>query len=536
MRVMFPNTLPRPHEPRYAGCRFRGAAGLAVVLLALGVAASCSGRRAAAQPVSAMAVAPAKAAPDGLARIQTIVVIYAENRSFDNLYGLFPGANGITGATFAPQSDDNGTALQQLPRVQPTGKHPHVYPTNLPNRPFRMDQPPINLSLEQPTRDLVHRFYNHQEQINDGKNDRFARISDAGGLVMGYYDGSKLPMWGWAHDYTLADNFFQGAFGGSFLNHQWLICACTPKFEGADEKMHSVVDASGRRLARSPGPTPSALDGPPKFIRDAALTPDDYAVNTVQPPYQPSNVRPEPGGDPRRANCNPADATRRPLPPQTNDTIGDALSRKGVDWAWYAGAWNAALADGMQDPNAERKVIGNDAKGSPNFQAHHQPFNYFASFAPGTENRARHLKDYQEFDDAITAGTLPPVTFYKPQGTLNEHADYAEVLAGDEHIAGVVDKLVRRSPQWPGMAIIVTYDEFGGWWDHVAPPAGDRWGPGTRIPAIIISPFARRQHVDHTQYDTTSILKLITTRFDLEPLPGVRKSAGDLTAAFDFSQ
>ena len=90
------------------------------------------------------------------------------------------------------------------------------------------------------------------------------------------------------------------------------------------------------------------------------------------------------------------------------------------------------------------------------------------------------------------------------------------------------------------MVVIVTYDENGGYWDHVPPPTGpgwgDRWGPGTRIPTLIVSPFSRRGHVDHATYDTTSILKLITRRFGLEPLPGVRANMGDLTNAFDFAQ
>ena len=84
--------------------------------------------------------------------------------------------------------------------------------------------------------------------------------------------------------------------------------------------------------------------------------------------------------------------------------------------------------------------------------------------------------------------------------------------------------------------IIVTYDENGGFWDHVAPPAGDRWGPGSRIPAIIVSPFAKKGYVDHTPYDTTSIIKLITRRFELEPLAGVRPNVGDLTAALDLAR
>jgi phospholipase C len=111
---------------------------------------------------------------------------------------------------------------------------------------------------------------------------------------------------------------------------------------------------------------------------------------------------------------------------------------------------------------------------------------------------------------------------------LNEHPGYADVLSGDEHIADLVRR-IRRGKLWKNTLIIITYDENGGFWDHVAPPAGDRWGPGTRIPTLIISPFARRGHVDHSLYDTTSILKLITRRFALEPLPGVRPEVGDLT-------
>jgi phospholipase C len=109
------------------------------------------------------------------------------------------------------------------------------------------------------------------------------------------------------------------------------------------------------------------------------------------------------------------------------------------------------------------------------------------------------------------------------------------VLSGDAHVAEVVAK-IKASPLWDSTAIIVTYDENGGFWDHVAPPQGDRFGPGTRVPAIVVSPFAKRGYVDHTPYDTTSILKFITRRFDLEPLPGVRAAAGDLTDAFDFTR
>ena len=176
---------------------------------------------------------------------------------------------------------------------------------------------------------------------------------------------------------------------------------------------------------------------------------------------------------------------------------------------------------------------------SPIFQPHHQPFNYYARFAPGTPDRAAHLKDEQEFLAAIDQGTLPQVAFFKPAGRYTEHPSYTDLKSGDEHIDMILARL-KKSPQWPHMAVIVTYDENGGFWDHVPPPSGtgwgDRWGPGTRIPTIIVSPYARRGYVDKTPYDTTSILKLITKRFDLEPLPGVRANVGDLTGAFDFAQ
>jgi acid phosphatase len=463
----------------------------------------------------------------GLAGVEHIVVIYAENRSFDNLYGLFPGANGIANATPSQftQVDRDGTALATLPPVW-NGKVPDPdFPSDLPNRPFRIDAPPVNLPLSVPTRDLVHRFYQNVEQINGGRNDRFVAASDAGGLAMGYYDGSTLPLWQWAKDYVLADNFFMGSFGGSFLNHFWLVCACTPEERDAPATRRAQLDERGWLRTRGDSPA-SVLSGAPEFM-DGEVTPDGYSVNTTQPPWQPSRVPPTRGGDPRGT-----DPKRHTLPPQSQKTIGDTLSAKGVTWAWYAGAWNAALQDGMQAPEAPRRIIATRANGAPYFAPHHQPFNYFARFAPGTVDRERHLKDYTDLLAAIEQGSLPQVAFYKPQGTLNQHPGYADVLSGDIHIAELVG-LIKASPLWSSTVIIITYDENGGFWDHVPPPAGDRWGPGTRIPTLIISPRAKRGFVDHTSYDTTSIIKLITRRFGLEPLPGVRPGAGDLSAAFE---
>ena len=182
-------------------------------------------------------------------------------------------------------------------------------------------------------------------------------------------------------------------------------------------------------------------------------------------------------------------------------------------------------------------MIYTRANGAMNFQPHHQPFNYYRRYAPGTAERGQHLKDGEDLMRDIAAGSLPKVAFYKPVGILNQHPAYTDIMSGDAHIADLLEKLT-KSPQWERMVVIVTYDENGGFWDHVPPPSGpgwgDRWGPATRIPALIVSPFAKRGFVDHTAYDTTSILKLIARRFDLEPLPGVRERTGDLTGALDL--
>ena len=516
------------------------------------------------------------------AKVATIVVIYAENRTFDNLYGHFPGARGLSEVidrdgrprpAYAAQRDRDGTLLATLPPtwggVTAAGYTPVVtqaQSTGLPNAPFSIEhafaaQSGVTLPASVVTRDLYHRFFEHQMQIDGGRNDQYAAWSDAGGLTMGYYDTSGSALYALARQYVLADNFFQGAFGGSFLNHQYLICACAPQYPNADTAPAKPsiaildTDAAGHYLPRlttaKPSPA-SALDGPPSFERSGNIAPAGYfgdgkfyTVNTMQPPYQPS------GNAPAAADSSGsyADALKpTTLPPQTAPTIGDRLSARNIPWVWYAGAWDAAIADGKQPSDQLRRVIyaPESPGGSPDFQPHHQPFNYYAAFDPATRaaQRAAHLKDYQDLLADIDAGRLPPVAFYKPQGNLNQHPGYASITAGDAHIADLVARL-RAGPQWNHMVIVITYDEYGGAWDHVAPPRADLLGPGARIPALIVSPFAKKGTVDHTAYDTASILRLIIRRFDLAGLPGIalrdrglaghgEPQMGDLTNALEL--
>jgi phospholipase C len=432
--------------------------------------------------------AVALAGGSGLEKINHIIVIYQENWSFDSLYGLFPGANGIANAGMVTQVAKDGTPYATLPQPIDASKMPPVpdprFPANLPVAPF--DIAPF-IPADQMIPDLVHRFYQEQLQIDGGQMDMFAAWSDAAGLVMGYYDATNLPEGQLAQQYTLADNFFHAAFGGSFLNHFWLVCACTPVWPNAPADLVAQLDDTGI------------------LVKDGAVTPDGYAVNTSQPRNAPFAA-------------SAADPARR-LPPQTMATIGDRLSAAGVSWAWYSGGWNDAVA-GHPDPL---------------FQYHHQAFNFFANYADGQPARAEHLKDIDDFRAALASGSLPAVSFVKPLGPNNEHPGYATLLRGQQYVADLV-RAVQASPFWKDTAIVITYDENGGFWDHVAPPAGDGWGPGTRVPAIIVSPFAKRGYIDHTRYDTTSILKLIETRWALAPLGSRDAAANNMLSSFDFSQ
>ena len=428
------------------------------------------------------------AAQGSINQINHVIVLYQENWSFDGLYGKFPGANGLANAGgTVTQVDKSGTPYPTLPQPIDTNQKPPApdprFPANLPVAPFNTAQ---YVQPNDKTGDLVHRYYQEQYQIDGGKMDKYVVWSDAAGLVMSNYDATNMPEGKLAQQYTMADNFFHAAFGGSFLNHFWLVCACTPQFPNAPDAMKAQLDANGM------------------MVKDGAVTPDGSVINTafsVNAPHPKS--------------ASPATL----VPNQTMPNIGDRLSDKGVSWAWYSGGWNDALA-GNPDPL---------------FQFHHQPFAFFANYADGTAAKAQHLKDEMDFRSALTNNSLPAVSFVKPIGEDNEHPGYTSLVRGQQHIADIV-AAVQQSPYWKDTAIVITYDEHGGRWDHVAPPVVDKWGPGSRVPTIIISPFAKRGFVDHTQYDTTSILKLIETRWGLASLGTRDAAAHNLTNAFDFSQ
>ena len=414
-----------------------------------------------------LTTAPAHAASPTAHRAQLDrvghVIVLLLDRGVDHLDGPLPGAEGQRG-TVLPAATD---ALAGSRRIDPRLVAGLI-------GPFGADR---HAGLAERTADPVRRFYQEQWEIDGDWMDGFVFPSDTGAPPMGGFYGTAWPLFRLAAEYTLADRFFRAAFGGAFLNHFWLICACTPRYDGAPADLVAQVDAGGR------------------LIRDGAVTPDGYAVNTIEPLSEPY--------DPRVTD------ERRRLPLQTMTTIGRRLTDAGVPWAWYAGGFADAVA-GHPDPG---------------FIYHDQPFSYFADYAEGTPGRAEHLKDERDMIRAIRDRTLPPVSFYQPIG-----ADDAHPGEPDSHAASIIGE-IRNSFIWDDAVIIVTDAGNGSPWDHVAPPRMDRWGPGVRVPAIIISPFARRRFVDHTTYDTTSILRFIEARWDLTPLGERDAKAADLSNA-----
>jgi phospholipase C len=348
-----------------------------------------------------------------LAGIDHFVVIYQENWSFDSLFGFFPGANGIANATnsdgslIVPQLDRNGNPITTLPAVLgPDGQPDPRFPTGMLPQPY--DAVPFLIQNAPPgdpaglTGDMIHRFYTEQQQIDGGTNDNFVSWSDNGGLVLSYIDSTNLPAGQLAAQYALDDNFFQSAFGGSFLNHQFLVSAAAPEWNQPlpqnAPRFVSVLDSNGAPV----------IDG--NLTANNLLAPDGnhFDVNTTQPAQSP--FRP---GTPADQRLQPINDNHPFLDdgspdPTYQPTIGDRLDDAGISWRWYSGGWSDALAG-----HPEVDPFGGG------FQFHHQPFAYYANFAPfnadGTPNPETdsllnpnaHLQDETQFFADLANGNLP---------------------------------------------------------------------------------------------------------------------------------
>jgi acid phosphatase len=552
--------------------RVAGILGAIVAIVAVGVAASGGSAAKRATPA------------DQLKQIKHIVVIYEENHSFDNLYGGWEGVNGVANADAAhtTQVDQRGVAYTCLrqndvnlttpPLASTCTDSAHGFTSAFTNGPFTIDRfitpadstcpPPLQAfafpngvvkGLGRPggcTRDIVHKFYQEQYQLNGGAQNRYMVGSDAIGTVMGVYDTKALPIYKWLHSarhprYVIADRFFQSAFGGSFLNHQYLIAARAPEDPNPPAQFRSLLDPAGFPRNTYPLYTPV----PGATYRDSDFTVScpspsptiacgNWAVNTMQPSFEP------------------AGSFGEKLVAQSHPTIGDRLTAKSVDWAWYGGGWANAAGDvgkpgwtngngpTCADPNHDPTFTFPKCPDNV-FQYHHQPFTYFSNYAPGTPGRT-HLKDEQDLLNTLAASKkagdcqLKPVSFVKPLGEENEHPGYASEAHGSSHLVSLLQYIEGIACAKDTM-VVVTYDEFGGEWDHVPPPgqaggpAGphDLFGPGTRIPALVLAPnLPSAYSVDSTSHDTLSILATIEHRYGLAPLTDRDKAVSDLSSVW----
>ena len=415
--------------------------------------------------------------------IDHIVVLYLENRSFDHLFGTFPGAEGLA-AYHGAQTGDNGVAYATLPTpLGHDGKPDPRLPRGLPNAPFPMLR---FVGPFDPTNNPVHRFYHMQRQYGVGADGipmgKWVAEGTSGGTTMGYYERAAIPVqWRLAEEFVLLDHYFQGIHGGSFANHFYLIAATLATYPEAPLAVKAQLEPDG------------------SLVKDGDVDPEGYVVNNLDPPYPPQRV------------ANILDV------PQTAPTIADRLDAGGVPWRWYATGWGAGV-------DAVKQGL----------VPHHNPFQYVKRIMEGPEERA-HIRDASEFVKALREGGLPAVAFVKPHARQNAHAVSSTVGAGDRWIGEMV-KAIMASRYWSRVAVVITYDEGGGWFDHVPPPVVDRFGLGTRVPALIVSPYAKRGIVAHGQYDHASILKFIEWRFGLEPLTERDRRAEAFLEAFDFDQ
>ena len=418
-------------------------------------------------------------------KIKHLIVIFQENWSFDSLYGTFPNVDGLSNAKRENtiQIDLEGKPYPSLLKCvnADTGVVYSEIPKNLPNAPFDLGK---YLPMKQMTGDLIHQFYQEQMQINGGSMNRFAAWSDAGGFVMIYFDISKTRMGAISRQFTLCDQWFHSCYGGSMCGVLWLFSAQMPVYPNAPKKIVATVLPSGI------------------MSQDGIVSPDGYAINDMQPFFWPFK------------KDTPQDLR---MPPQTYKTIGDLLSEKNVSWKWYAEGWTQAIRN---NPD-------------PTFAFHHQAPVYFQQFGTDTDARKEHLFDLDQFYADLQQGKLPEVCFIRSLDRNSQHPGDGGLLTGLDWCADLIEK-IQKSSSWSDCAIILTYDENGGRWDHVTPPVVDMFGQAIRVPAIIISPFAKKNFVDHTQYETVSVLKFIEERWELPSLSTRDAKANNILNAFDF--
>jgi phospholipase C len=453
--------------------------------------------------------------------IQHLVVIFQENVSFDHYFGTYPNA-------LNPKGEPKFFPSPGTPTVNGLSE---TLLTNNPNKanPQRLDR------SQAITDDMDHEYTAEQKAYDNGLVDKFVE-NTAGtdwpfpgqdpNLVLDYYDGNTVTaMWNYAQHFALNDNSFGTTFGPSTPGALNLISGQTHGAVGYQngQKVGDIAD--------------NVVNG--SVIGD----PDPYGDSA---------------SNPKRAQAQ-----------MTGKNIGDLMNAKGITWGWFQG--------GFRDPNAKHQATGDGSQKAPmvtDYSPHHEPFQYYASTANpnhtppksvaeiGHDGPANHQYDLSDFWAAVEAHNMPAVSFLKAPAYQDGHAGYSGPLDEQRFIVNTLNKL-QKTPEWNSTAVIIAYDDSDGWYDHVMPPivngsndpntdallgpgnAGvpklgpylDRLGYGPRLPLLVISPWAKRNFVDHTLTDQSSILRFIEDNWQLGRIGDYSydEIAGSILNMFDFS-
>lgn len=218
----------------------------------------------------------------------------------------------------------------------------------------------------------------------------------------------------------------------------------------------------------------------------------------------------------------------RPLPNGVTPdvpTIFDRLEAQGISWKFYVQNYDASVnyrtsaQVELVNPNRVSQIIW-------------VPLLNLDRFLDNPK-LASHIVDLSEYFTDLQNGTLPAVSYIIPSGA-SEHPP-GNVQSGEKFVRGLIQELM-RSTSWSSSAFMITYDDWGGWYDHVPPPQVDDYGYGFRVPGLLVSPYARKGYIDHTQYDFTSMLKFVENNWGVAPLADRDANANDIVRAFDFAK
>ncbi len=365
---------------------------------------------------------------DGLRKIQHIVFIVKENRTFDNYFGKFPGADGATSGTISTGA------------VIPLGHAPDRTP-----------------------RDIDHSFQGALTAMDGGKMDQFDLI--AGGNVKGdylsytQYTEADMPNYfAYAHNFVLADHMFSSLHGPSFPNH-----------------LYTVGAQSGGAINNPTSPAIWGCDSP----ANATVAVMDNAGNITHP-----------------------------HPCFDFQTIADVLEARGLTWKYYS------------PMKGESGYIWSALDAIDHIR--------------NTSLWTDHVVPTAQFVDDAANGQLPAVSWLVVSADKSEHPP-ASVCVGENWTVQQLNALMQGS-DWKSTAVFLTWDDFGGFYDHVPPPQVDNFGFGPRVPLLIISPYAKHGFISHTFYEFSSVLKFIEERFGLPPLTERDSQANDMLDSFDFDQ